>query len=168
MESNGTFWSVLYPDDPDTLTGRPVATATSTQHHSKMNDLPPEDLPDEITIGPVGPIPIIDDDDPRFEAERSAWSSARTRAQALHSVEELLDGLADDDWRVRFESISRLIARWRNDARTPLAVGRIAEHDPVWQVRARAMTRLYEFDPSTSASSPRRSDTSVTGPAAAP
>jgi HEAT repeat protein len=111
-----------------------------------MKDLPPEDLPDEITIGPVGPIPIIDDDDPRFEAERSAWSSARARAQAFHSVEELLDGVDDDDWRVRFESIDRLIARWRDDPRTPLAVRRIAEHDPVWQVRSNAMMRLHEFD----------------------
>lgn len=112
-----------------------------------MKNLPPEDLPDELTIGPVGPIPIIDEDDPRFEAERSAWSSARARAQALHSVEDLVDGLADDDWRVRFESIDRLVARWRDDSRTPLAVRRIAEHDPVWKVRARAMTRLHEFDP---------------------
>jgi len=111
-----------------------------------MNHFPPEDLPDELTIGPVGPIPIIDEDDPRFEAERSVWSSARAKAQVLHSVEDLLDGLADDEWRVRFESIDRLVARGRDDPRTPLAVRRVAEHDPVWQVRARAMTRLHEFD----------------------
>ena len=112
-----------------------------------MKHLPPEDLPDELTIGPVEHIPIIDADDPRFEAERSAWSRARVRAQALHSVDDLLDGVADDDWRVRFESIDRLVARWRKDSRTPLAVMRVAEHDPVWQVRARAMGQLDEFDP---------------------
>ena len=112
-----------------------------------MKHLPPEDLPDEFTIGPVEHIPIIDEDNPRFEAERSAWSSARASAQALHSVEDLLDGVADDDWRVRFESIDRLVARWRKDSRTPLAVMRVAEQDPVWQVRARAMSRLHEFDP---------------------
>jgi hypothetical protein len=45
-----------------------------------MQDLPPEDQPDEVWIGPVGPIPIIDEDDPRFEEERAAWSAANRKA----------------------------------------------------------------------------------------
>ena len=55
-----------------------------------MNDLPPEDQPDVVWVGPVGPIPIHYQDDPRFEEERAAWSHARKKAQALHSAEELL------------------------------------------------------------------------------
>jgi hypothetical protein len=83
-----------------------------------MEDQPPEDQPDEIWIGPIGPIPIIDEDDPRFEADRASWSVARRKAQALHSAEELLEGITDVDWRVRHESMPRLVARWKDDPRT--------------------------------------------------
>jgi hypothetical protein len=84
-----------------------------------MRDLPPEDQPDEISVGPVGPIPIIHDDDPRFEEERAAWSAATKKAQALHSAEELLEGVRDPDWRVRHEAIPRLVTRWKDDPADP-------------------------------------------------
>jgi hypothetical protein len=42
-----------------------------------MNELPPDDQPDVVGVGPVGPIPIHYEDDPRFEEERAAWSHAR-------------------------------------------------------------------------------------------
>jgi len=74
-------------------------------------DLQPEDQPERIEIGEVGPIPIIDDDDPRFEAERAAWLAATSKAQGLHSAEELLARVRDPDWRVRFGSVDRLVAR---------------------------------------------------------
>jgi len=83
-----------------------------------MNELPPEDKPDVVWVGPVGPVPIHYEDDPRFEDERVAWSKARKKAQALHSAEEGLKGVTDDDWRVRFESVDRLAARWHDDGRT--------------------------------------------------
>ena len=38
-----------------------------------MTSLAPEDQPDVIYIGPVGPIPVHYEDDPRFEEERQAW-----------------------------------------------------------------------------------------------
>jgi HEAT repeat protein len=114
-----------------------------------MSRLPPEDQPDVAWIGPVGPIPIHYEDDPRFDEERAAWSKARKRAQALHSAEELLQGVADDDWRVRHESIDRLVARWHDDPRTLPALLELAEHDPVWQVRDRGMMRLVDFDHET-------------------
>jgi len=44
-----------------------------------MDDLPPKDQPDVVWIGPVGPIPIHYEDDPRFEEERAQWSEARSR-----------------------------------------------------------------------------------------
>jgi HEAT repeat protein len=111
-----------------------------------MNDFPPEDGPDEIRIEPVGPIPIIEDDDPRFAAERADWSRARAKAQALHSADELFAGIRDTDWRVRFESIDRVVARWKDDPRTIEEVLHAATADPIWQVRDRAMMRLVEFD----------------------
>ncbi len=110
-------------------------------------ELPPEDQPDVIWIGPVGPIPVADDDDPRFEEERAAWSAANKKAQSLHSPDELLEGLADPDWRVRCECIDRLIARGREDPRTPAAILKAAAEDSAWQVRDAAMMRLDEFDP---------------------
>jgi hypothetical protein len=63
-----------------------------------MNELPHEDQPDVVWVGPVGPIPIHYEDDPRFEEEPAALSHARKKAQALHSAEELLEGVVDDDW----------------------------------------------------------------------
>jgi hypothetical protein len=56
-----------------------------------MNELPPEDQPDVVWVGPVGLIPIHYEDDPRFEDEPVAWSNARKKAQGLHSVEQLLE-----------------------------------------------------------------------------
>ena len=83
-----------------------------------MGKLPPEDQPDAIHIGPVGPIPIFHEDDPRLADDRAAWSAARKKAQAMHSADDLLDGLTHADWRVRHQVIDRLIARARDDART--------------------------------------------------
>jgi HEAT repeat protein len=112
-----------------------------------MEDQPPEDQPDEIWIGPIGPIPIIDEDDPRFEAHRASWSVARRKAQALHSAEELLEGITDVDWRVRHESMPRLVARWKDDPRTLDAILHAADGDNSWQVRAAAVMTLTEFEP---------------------
>jgi HEAT repeat protein len=112
-----------------------------------MQDLPPEDQPDEVWIGPVGPIPIIDEDDPRFEEERAAWSAANRKAQALHSADELLQGLRDPDWRVRHGSVPRLVARWKDDPRTVEGLLDLAKGDVQWQVRDAAVMELLEFEP---------------------
>jgi HEAT repeats len=112
----------------------------------RMNKLSPADQPDVLWIDPVGPIPVHYEDDPRFDDERGAWSKARRKAQALHSAEELLQGVTDDEWRVRVEAVDRLAARWHDDRRTLPALLQLAEHDPVWQVRDRAMMRLVDFD----------------------
>ena len=111
-----------------------------------MKALPPEDQPDEIWIGPLGPIPIIDEDDPRFEAERAAQSAANKKAQALHSADELLEGLRDPDWRVRLESVPRLAVRWKGDPRTLEAILHAAANDESWQVRGAAVMKLTEFE----------------------
>jgi HEAT repeat protein len=120
---------------------------TSDADTESMTNLPPEDQPPIVWVGPVGPIPIHYEDDPRFEEERAAWSDARKKAQALHSAEELLGGVIDDNWRVRYESIDRLAARWHDDPRTLPALLELAEHDSVWQVRSSATMRLVDFDP---------------------
>lgn len=79
---------------------------------------------------------------------RSAPSGrgARAKAQSLHSAEELLAGVRDVDWRVRHESVPRLLARWHDDDRTLLTILELAEHDPVWQVRSAAIMKLLSFD----------------------
>jgi HEAT repeat protein len=111
-----------------------------------MERRPREDMPDEIWIGPVGPIPIFHQDDPRFVDERAAWSIANKKSQAMHSADELIDGLTDPDWRVRFGVVDRLIARARDDDRTLPALLRTAEMDPAWQVRSAVAVRLHEFE----------------------
>ena len=79
----------------------------------------PDDGPDTLRIGPVHDIPIIDADDPRFSAERQAWSRARAIAQAKHSPD---------------------------DPRTLPALLDLACSDPVDEVRATIVLRLLEFD----------------------
>ncbi len=106
--------------------------------------LTPDDRGDTFDIGPVRAIPIIHDDDPRFEDERRAWSAARRVAQALHSTDDLLSGLRHDDWMVRRDVVDRLVARGHDDPRTARAL-REAATDPVWQVRDAAVMRLREF-----------------------
>jgi hypothetical protein len=110
-----------------------------------VEELPPDDQPDAISIGPVRDVPIIDDDDPRFEGERAAWSRAHSVAQGLHSPDELIDGLTSEDWIVRYECVDRLIARARNDERTLPALLHAAVTDPDWQVRDKIVIRLHEF-----------------------
>jgi HEAT repeat protein len=48
---------------------------------------------------------------PRLTEERAAWSAARRSAQTLHTPDELIAGMSDPDWRVRYETVDRLIAR---------------------------------------------------------
>jgi HEAT repeat protein len=110
-----------------------------------VTTLPPEDQPDVIWIGPVGPIPVHYDDDPRLEEERAVWSAAQAKAQAMHAPDQLLAGLEDADWRVRLEVIDRLAARAKDDPRTPEALARTLAHDAAWQVRDTAAMALAWF-----------------------
>jgi HEAT repeat protein len=119
------------------------ADSSACETHSVQ--LPPEDQPDTIDIGPVKDIPIFHEDDPRLEEDRALWSAARRRAQALHSPDELLSGLRDHDWRVRHESVDRLVARGKDDPRTLPALIVAGLSDSVWQVRDAAVMRLKDF-----------------------
>jgi hypothetical protein len=98
-----------------------------------------------IDIGPAHGIPIIDDDDPRFEDEHNAWSSARARAQAMQSPDELLEGLRSETWMVRFEVVDRLTARAGNDPRTLPALLAVAVKDPEPAVRSAVVMGLRGF-----------------------
>jgi HEAT repeat protein len=111
-----------------------------------MQELPPEDQRDVFWVGPVGPIPIHYEDDPRFEEDRRAWSAARRRAQAMHTAGELLTGLFDRDERVRLEVVDRLIARAGDDLRTLPALLRAVRKDPAPMVRSSITMRLCDFD----------------------
>jgi HEAT repeat protein len=107
--------------------------------------LPPEDQGDYLSIGPVENIPVIDDDDPRFVDERREWSEATAIAQALHSADELIDGLSSDNWMVRFGIVPRVIARARDDPRTVRALVGLALHDPSADVREIAVRSLHSL-----------------------
>ena len=65
------------------------------------------------------------------------WSSATATAQALHTWEELRQGLSHEDWRVRHESVIRISARWRNDPRTLPAILQMAVEDPTPKLETR-------------------------------
>ena len=64
----------------------------------------------------------------------------------MHSADELLAGVEDDDWRVRHEAIPRLAARARDDERTPTALIRLLTVDPAGEVRDRAAMTLSHFE----------------------
>lgn len=113
-----------------------------------MAELPPEDQPDTIDIGPVRGIPVHYEDDPRFEEGRAQWSVAVAKAQALHSADELLTGLRDPDWRVRYEVVDRVAARWKDDPRTPEALAKALAEDEASEVRDAAAMALGWFSPS--------------------
>lgn len=125
------------------MPGRPRATDCDTE---VMVGLPPEDKGDVLWVGPIGPIPILHDDDPRYDEDRWMWSVARSAAQAMHTADELLAGLSDTDWRVRHEVVDRLIARGRDDPRTLPVLLESVKNDPAWQVRDVIAMRLHDFD----------------------
>ena len=109
-------------------------------------ELPPEDRPDLVSIGPIKGIPVIHEDDPRFVEERAAWAAATQKAQSLLSADDLIEGIADPDWRVRHGSVDPLIARARDDVRTLPTLLAAAAGDEAWQVRDAVVLRLHEFD----------------------
>src|SRR5947208_2427025 len=111
----------------------------------EMPQLPPDDQPDTIQIGPVDSIPVFHEDDPRLEGERRRWARARAKAQAMQTTDELLVGLEDPDWRVRHETVTRLISKARHDHRTLGTLLRLLREDRAWQVRDAVATRLHEF-----------------------
>lgn len=110
-----------------------------------VSHLPPDDQPDEIWVGPVGPIPVYYEDDPRLAPERAKWHDANLRSQAMLTPSELIAGLEDEDWRVRVGAVDRLVARAGDDERT---VPSLIEHllkDPDWQVRDTVALALKAF-----------------------
>jgi HEAT repeat protein len=132
--------------DADRFCGWAVDVGGTASEDDEVPELPPEDRPDEIWIGGVGPIPIRYEDDPRLAEDREAWSKSTARAQAMHSADELLAGLVDADWRVRHEIVDRLIARARDDRRTLPALLKALAHDPAWQVRDAVAIRMADFE----------------------
>jgi hypothetical protein len=77
------------------------------------------DKPDEISIGPIGPIPIVREDDPR----RLAANAAAKIAQAAAESEDLIAlVLNHSDPLVRMEAVPRLKARFPNDNRAQEAL----------------------------------------------
>jgi HEAT repeat protein len=84
---------------------------------------PPEDRADAIYLGPVGPIPIFQDDDFRLEKDHARAKLNAAIADAMHSAEELLEGVREHpDEDVRCRAVPRLVARWRTDPRTDPAL----------------------------------------------
>src|SRR4051812_17685984 len=96
---------------------------------------PDPDGPDVVHIEQIGPIPIIEDDDPRYKADRVRRQIAAAAADAMHSPEELQQGLTNDDPDIRRRVVRRLIARGRDHPLTlPLLLVAL-ESDPSPNVR---------------------------------
>jgi HEAT repeat protein len=100
-----------------------------------MTERPSADQPDAIWIGPVGPIPVFHDDDPRLEADKVAGRRFAAVADGMHSAEELLAGLHHPEAEVRWRVVDRLVARAGSDARTVPVMLDVLRSDPSWKVR---------------------------------
>jgi HEAT repeat protein len=87
------------------------------RHHGSVSE-PPKEEPkegDELWFGLVGPIQVSDADSP----ERTAWAAAGRAAQAAHSWEDLASLVrSHPDYRVRYQAIPRLRARFPDDSKT--------------------------------------------------
>jgi HEAT repeat protein len=95
-------------------------------------------------IGPIGPIPVRDDDDPAAVAGALAARSVGSMLVA----DELLEAIADPDPQIRFRAVERLAARHPDDARTvPALIAALS--DSAWEVRDSAAQALWNLrDPS--------------------
>lgn len=97
---------------------------------------------DELWIGPVGPIPVVADDD-EISRQREQFAEV---VDALHTADELLSGLDDPRGDVRWRTIDRLVARAGRDPRTVPRLIRALAEDPDWRVRDAVAMRLFEFE----------------------
>lgn len=104
------------------------------------------DEPDTVSIGSIGPIPIIEYDDPRFDVQRAAGRQAAAVADALHSPEDLQKGLLNVDPDVRWRVVPRLVARGREHVGTIPALLRTLATDGSARVRCAVAENLYWFD----------------------
>jgi HEAT repeat protein len=107
-----------------------------------VSGLPPDDQPDEVYMGPVGPIPVHYDDDLRLADERAAWSNAAKIAQSLITADELIGGMRHSNWRVRHDVVDRLVARAGDDDRAIPTLIAAIDSDPAWEVRDAAVMAL--------------------------
>jgi hypothetical protein len=90
---------------PQTKAALPPTTA---YHHQVMSD----EKGGGFFVGPIGPIPIVSDDDPR----RAAARAASRVAQAAVDCDDLVAlVLKHTDAMVRMEAVPRLKARFPND-----------------------------------------------------
>jgi len=80
---------------------------------------------------PRRPIPVFHDDDFRLAEERERGRIAAAAADAMHSAEELLEGMQHDDSEVRYRVVPRLVARWRDDQPDRADVAQCAGRRPI-------------------------------------
>ncbi|SRR6266436_4621408 len=77
------------------------------------------DKPGEISIGPIGPIPIVREDDPRRLAANAAAKIAQAAAESADLIALVL---SHSDPLVRMQAVPRLKARFPNDSRAQEAL----------------------------------------------
>ena len=97
--------------------------------------------PDEICIGPVGPI-AVREIDAVAAAQRRADAAV---ADALHTPTDLQAGMYHDRPQVRMRVIDRLIARGSEHPRTVATFIDVLQHDPDADVRYLVAGRMYAF-----------------------
>jgi HEAT repeat protein len=98
-----------------------------------------------FAVGPVKGIPVVDRDDPRIEQLLADKREAAAVVDAAAPTQSgLLAAIADPRWRVRFEAMPRLSARYPNAA-SEGAILNSLNSDPDHRVRSAASLELMRF-----------------------
>ncbi|MFC5503193.1 HEAT repeat domain-containing protein [Lysinimonas soli] len=105
--------------------------------------MPDDEPPDEIYIGPVGPIPIRDVDPVGQTQDRDDAAVA----DALHSAEELQSGMHHERAGVRHRVVDRLVARGFDHPNTIPTLLAVLANDPDPMPRFMVAMVLYKFGP---------------------
>lgn len=100
----------------------------------------------EMWIGPIGPIRILANDDPRIIARQLAEGRAAAVLTDLTTVEELVAALSHEDLYVRRGAVNRLIKEGLADAEAAAALLVTLRQDPDVIVRMDAANFFSRVD----------------------
>jgi transposase len=109
------------------------------------------DRADVMWVGPIGPIPIFHDDDPRIQDQLASTRSAEARAAALPTLDSLFACLGDPDGDFRKACTNEISRRGREDHRYVPELLYLLQHDPASGVRIAAAFALCDVSPGAAA-----------------
>lgn len=109
------------------------------------------DEPDVMWVGPIGPIAVFHDDDPRLQQRFASKRAAEARAKAIPDLDSLFEALSDTDAYLRQFCAHEISRRGRDDGRYVPRLLQLLRDDPDGGVRIKAAFALCNVDPGAQA-----------------